>query len=111
MSPTRILLSIALVLAVPARASADEPWKTGVSKARQSQATKLFDQGNTFFEQHEYAKAVELYAKAVAIWDHPQIHFNMTVALISLDRFLEAHEHVLAALKYGADGLDADKLV
>jgi hypothetical protein len=69
----------------------------------------LFEQGNRFFEQHEYAKAVELYTQALAEWDHPQIHFNLTVALVSLDRILEAYEHVQAALKFGAAGLDNDK--
>ena len=112
-TPVAVVIAIALVLAGTARARAEdrEPWKVGVSKARQNHATQLFDQGNSFFEHHEYAKAVELYARALAEWDHPQIHFNMAVALISLDRFLDASSHVQAALKFGTDGLDNEKFI
>lgn len=91
--------------AAPARA--DEPaWYRGVPKDKQARAYELFKKGNKFFEQNEYAKAAELYLEALAIWDHPGIHFNLVVSLVNLDRLLEAYAHLEGAMKYGIPGLE-----
>jgi hypothetical protein len=108
-SSIAIVFSIALlvVLGTPGRAWADDaPWYKGVPKDRQTKASELFRKGNGFFEQSEYARSAELYEKALALWDHPGIHFNLAVSLVNLDRLLDANTHLEAALKWGAQGLD-----
>jgi hypothetical protein len=101
------LLAIALIAAVSQPAIADEPpWYRGVPKDTQAKATELFNRGNRLFEQSEYAKATEIYLQALALWDHPGIQFNLAVALMNLDRILDAHRHLTAALAFGPAGLD-----
>jgi hypothetical protein len=96
-------LVVALLLALAATpASADVPWADGVSKAKQTQANALFAEGNQLFAQQAHALALERYAAAVALWDHPLIQFNMAVTLIRLDRILEAAETIDKALRFGA---------
>lgn len=100
-----VVLLLVLLTAAPARA--DEPeWYRGVDKAKQKEATELFKQGNALFEQNEYPRAIELYKQAVALWDHPGIHFNLAVSLVNIDRVVEAYHQLDAAMKYGAAGLE-----
>lgn len=97
----------AAVLAAGAPAFAEEPpWYKGVPKATQTSASELFRKGNGHFEQNEYAQAADLYERALAMWDHPGIHFNLAVSLVNLDRVLDAYTHLQAALKYGPKGLE-----
>jgi hypothetical protein len=101
----KLLVLVMLALATPA--FADEPeWYRGVSKDKQKEAYDLFKQGNALFEENEYARAVELYQKALAVWDHPGIRFNLAVSLVNLDRVVEAHDQLEAAMRYGALGLE-----
>lgn len=100
-----VVLLLVLLTATPALAEEPE-WYRGVDKAKQKEATELFRQGNTLFEQNEYARAIELYRKAVAIWDHPGIHFNLAVSLVNIDRVVEAYHQLDAAMKFGAAGLE-----
>lgn len=96
-----------VVICAASPAFAEEPeWYRGVPKATQGQASDLFRKGNGHFEQNEYARAAELYEQAVALWDHPGIHFNLAVSLVNLDRVLEAYDHLQAALRFGPKGLE-----
>src|SRR5207249_2996934 len=61
------------------------------------------------FEQDRYKDALPKYVEALALWDHPAIHYNAAVCLINLERPVEAYDHLLAALRYGAAPL-GDKL-
>jgi tetratricopeptide (TPR) repeat protein len=80
----------------------DKPWAAGVDPASQKQALDLYNAANQLYEDEAYPKALELYGDALAKWDHPKIHFNAAICLKKMDRLVEAYEHLLAALKYGA---------
>ncbi|MEO8703690.1 MAG: hypothetical protein ABI867_26810 [Kofleriaceae bacterium] len=95
-------LVIALILvAIAGVARADAPW-TNAPQADQNRATALFEDGNRLFEQKAHVPALARYREAIAIWDHPLIRFNIVVALIRLDRWLEAADELDKALAYGA---------
>jgi tetratricopeptide (TPR) repeat protein len=100
-----VVLAVVIAGARPARAD-EPPWYKGVSKATRTQVSAMFEKGNTYFEQNEYTKAAEIYFEAVKLWNHPGIQFNLAVSLMNLDRPLEAHEHLEAALEFGPSGLE-----
>jgi len=107
MTIVRLAIAVALAFGASTTAFADDPpWYQGVSKDKQKTAYDLFKQGNALFEQNEYARAVELYEKALAIWDHPGIRFNLAVSLVNLDRVVEAYPQLEAAMRYGVAGLE-----
>ena len=85
----------------------DKPWAANVSAADQQQALGLYNDGNQLFDDGAYGKALEKYQAALAIWDHPKIHYNAAVCLINLDRTVEAYEELQRALKYGPAPFDA----
>ncbi|PTL81229.1 hypothetical protein [Vitiosangium sp. GDMCC 1.1324] len=87
----------------------DRPWAKGVSKAQQDAAMALFQAGNQLLKESVFVKAVDKYRQALAAWDHPAIHYNLALALMNLDQPVEVHEHLVAALRYGADPLENEK--
>lgn len=76
-------------------------WSKGVSQERQAAAAALFKEGNTYYERALFAKASELYLKALAQWDHPAIHYNLALALRDTGLKLELRDHLEAAMRYG----------
>ena len=108
-----LVLGVALAagpaFAQVAQAEAERPWAKGVPQARQEKAFALFRDGNAALKDSLFVKAAQIYREALQSWDHPAIHYNLALALVNLDQPLETHEHLLAALKYGASPLDADK--
>ncbi|MET0404650.1 MAG: hypothetical protein ABW123_19705, partial [Cystobacter sp.] len=40
---------------------------------------------------------------------HPAIHYNLALALMNLDQPIEIHDHLEAALRFGAEPLEAEK--
>jgi hypothetical protein len=86
----------------------DRPWAAGVSDDDQRRATELFVTGNQHLDQGQYAPAVDPYRKALAIWDHPAIRYNLAVALINLERPIEAYRELERALRFGAAPFDPD---
>lgn len=102
---------VILGLLVASPAHSDElpsPWAKDVSQADQSQAKALFEAGNQLLEQNLFGPALELYRNAIERWDHPGIRYNAAVALINLERPIEAFENLEAALRYGESALDRD---
>jgi hypothetical protein len=103
------LVVLAMVLAV-APVAADsapvKPWEEGVSRADQTRARALFDEGNALLIQGNVIQALVRYERAVAIWDHPAIRFNMAIVLIKLDRPIEAYQSIERALRHGPDALE-----
>ncbi len=77
------------------------PWSKGVPEAAQKRALQLFQEGNVFFEQAKYTEAVAKYEQALAVWDHPNIRFNMAVCLMNMRQPLDAWEHLKQALRFG----------
>lgn len=103
------VLIVALLAGGIAYADAPKPWAEGVPEDKQTKALALYKEGNALFEQDQYKDALPKYQAALALWDHPAIHYNAAVCLINLERPVEAYDHLLAALKYGAAPL-GDKL-
>lgn len=113
-STTSSLVALSLaaaVMAVPAYAAeeAERPWAKGVVKDRQAKAIALFREGNAALKESLFPKAAGIYRDALQVWDHPAVHYNLALALVNLDQPLEVHEHLTAALKFGAAPLDDDK--
>ena len=102
-----IVLAVTLGAASPARADdAAAPWSQGVTAAHKAEAKQLLETGNALFLEHKYAEALDAYRRAIAVWDHPAIRFNIVRCLIQLDRAVEASQNLDAALKYGATPLE-----
>jgi tetratricopeptide (TPR) repeat protein len=100
---------LCLVLSGAARAAeAERPWAAGVPPERQTAALALFKQGNQQFEESQYLEALAIYKRAIALWDHPAIRYNLAVAHIHLDQPLEAYENLEPALRYGAAPLGGE---
>lgn len=87
----------------------ERPWAQGTSQAEQQATSKLFDEGNTLLEDALFVEAIEKYQEALTHWDHPAIHYNLAFALLRLNQPIEAHQHLVAALRYGVEPLDTDK--
>lgn len=93
----------------PAAPQAERPWAKGVSKQNQDTALELFRAANVLVKESLFVVAVEKYRKALELWDHPAIHYNLALALMNLDQPIEVHEHLVAALRYGPDPLESEK--
>lgn len=85
----------------PTPPSAPTPWSEGVSPENQKQALALFTDGNQYFEQAKYTEAVGEYEKALVLWDHPNIRFNLAICLINMRQPLVAWDHLKQALRFG----------
>jgi len=95
-------LVVLVLLAISSAVSA-QPWEEGVAEADRDAAQALFAEANQLFATEAHAPALEKYTRAIALWDHPLIRFNMAVTLVRLDRFLEAAEAMDRALRFGKD--------
>jgi hypothetical protein len=109
-----MLLALAALWAPPvaaqeSRAGEERPWAKGVPPEKQRQALEVFRAGNALLKESVFVRAAEKYREALALWDHPAIHYNMALALLNLDQPIEVHEHLVAAIRYGAAPLDAEK--
>lgn len=98
-----------LTTAAPAAKSAVRPWAVGVAPEAQDRAKQLFTEGTDYLLRSLEEQAIEKYNEALKHWNHPGIHYNYAVALSTQDRAIETREHLLEALRYGADG-PLDKL-
>jgi hypothetical protein len=98
----RALLAL-LLMFHPAHAGGDSsaPWAKDVSDEQQRRANAMFAEANALFAQQAHPAALEKYRAAVALWDHPQIRFNMAVTLIRLERWIEAADALDASLRFG----------
>ncbi len=85
------------------------PWTKGVSPKERKAADVLFQEGNAFLEESVFVRAVEKYREALKHWDHPAIHYNLALALMTSDEPTEIHAQLTAATRYGPDPLDAEK--
>jgi hypothetical protein len=97
----RSIALAAALLAGAGAARADEPWAIGVTDEQKRQAQALLDEGNTRFLDGHYPDALAIYRRALAIWDHPAIRFNIVRCLIQLERPVEAYDELEQALRFG----------
>jgi hypothetical protein len=107
-----VLVIASLVLAsgrARAQTTAQRPWSVGVSTEQQKHAEALYEEGNHDFNNGLLASAAAKYQAALQHWNHPGIHYNLALALISLDRPLEAYESILLALSHGMAALSPEE--
>jgi tetratricopeptide (TPR) repeat protein len=87
----------------------DPPWSVGVLAEQQKRAKLLYQDGNRLLANALFAPAVTKYRAALQHWNHPGIRYRLALALVSLDRPIEAYENVVEALRYGPDALQPDE--
>jgi hypothetical protein len=93
----------------PQTPAPERPWARGVPRQDQERALDLFQAGNALLKESVFVQASEKYRKALELWGHPAIHYNLALALMNLDQPIEVHEHLVAALRFGAEPLEAEK--
>ncbi|HWO20904.1 MAG TPA: hypothetical protein VNO30_19190 [Kofleriaceae bacterium] len=109
-----LVLGLGLGLGLPtARAevarTGGEPWYGQVSAAAQQRAQALFAQAFDKHQQLLRGEAVELYEQALALWDNPDIRWNLALVLADLGQYLGAHEQLERTRRWGA-ALGAERL-
>lgn len=87
----------------------DRPWAKGVPVKDQQAALALFREGNASLKESLFVEAAQKYRDALALWDHPAIHYNLVLVLLNLDQPEAVYKHLEGAMKYGAAPLDSDK--
>lgn len=87
----------------------EQPWYCGVSERDQEHALALYEQGNQLFDDSLFTAAVAKYEQARKHWDHPGIHYNLMMALVALDRPIEAYQSSIAALRHGEIALEPEE--
>ncbi len=88
----------------------NRPWAAGISRDRQKKALVLFREGNGLLNDGLFARAAEVYRKALEAWPHPAIHYNLALAQMNVDQPIEAYENFQKAIVYGDAPLEKDKL-
>jgi len=92
----------------PAPPPVARPWADGVSPEQQTEALKIFKDGNALFAESQHAAALAKYREALKVWDHPAIRYNAAVALINLDQPLVADGELDAAMRFGEAALGGE---
>lgn len=88
---------------------AEHAWSVGVPESRRQTAEALFKQGNALLRDSVTHSAIAKYREALGAWDHPNIHYNLALALMTLDQPVETREQLIAALRHGAAPLGPDR--
>src|SRR5262249_4474001 len=108
------LAALLLVLA-PAAAHAQvvrtgsEPWYPQTPTAARQRAQALFAQAFDKHQQLLRGEAMELYEQALALWDNPDIRWDLALVLEDLGQYLRAYEQLEGALRWEA-ALGAERL-
>jgi hypothetical protein len=87
----------------------EHAWSAGVPEARRLAADTLFKEGNALLRDSVTLSAIARYREALRAWDHPNIHYNLALALMTLDQPVETREQLVAALRFGAAPLGPDR--
>jgi hypothetical protein len=93
-------------LASPAH---EGPWSKGVPEKERRAADTLFHQGNALLAESICISAAAKYRQALRHWDHPNIHYNLALALMNLDQPVETYRHLVAATRYGPAPLQKER--
>jgi len=89
--------------------AADRPWAHAVVPREQASANELMQQGNALLKDSFFAQAVGKYKESLQHWDHPATHYNLALALLSLDEPLVTYEHLKKSVAFGPEPLGQDK--
>lgn len=84
-------------------------WSRGVPEEARRAADALFKEGNTLLRESITISAAARYREALAHWDHPNIHYNLALALMSLDQPVETLGHLVAAMRFGPAPLGPER--
>jgi len=87
----------------------DFPWLHHISLEQRSAAKALVAEGNKRFNNSQFSEAEKRYIAALAIWEHPAIHYNLALALPEQSRPAEVYEHLRAAMEHGERPLGAGR--
>lgn len=98
----------------PAAADSADPakenvWSHGVPEASRRAAEALFYEGNRLMRESITLTAAAKYREALKHWNHPNIHYNLAVALMTLDQPVETYENLQEATKYGDKPLEHER--
>ena len=93
----------------PAPNAPENPWSVGVPNDKRIQAEVLFKQGNAFLKESIFVSAVAKYREALKLWFHPNIQYNLALALMNLDQPIEVYEQLHGAVRYGAAPLGQER--
>ncbi|WP_257450945.1 peptidase associated/transthyretin-like domain-containing protein [Archangium lipolyticum] len=85
------------------------PWSRNVPQEDQDAAYVLFREANGLLKESFFRQASEKYTQALERWKHPAIHYNLALALMNLDKPVEAHQHLESAMRYGPEPLEEEK--
>jgi PEGA domain len=101
------LAALMLVLALPAARAettrtGTEPWYQQSNADARLQAQALFAQAVSDHQQLLRDDATERYEQALALWDNPDIRWNLALVLEDLGQFLRAHEQLESTLHWEA---------
>lgn len=70
--------------------------------AQKEEARDHYVSGNELLRTASFGEAVAEYHLALRHWQHPRIYYNLGIALINLDRPVEAYDAMSAAVRSGA---------
>ena len=85
--------------APPEQESAAPPTATqGVSPEQKELARVHYVTGNELLRTASFEEAVAAYQRALAGWQHPRIYYNLAIALLNLDRPVDAYDAISAAI-------------
>lgn len=95
--------------AEPATPATENVWSDGVPEGERRAAEALFFEGNRLMRESITLTAAAKYREALEHWNHPNIHYNLAVALMTLDQPVETYEHLQEATKYGPTPLEQER--
>lgn len=83
----------------------DRPWARGVSEDDREAARSLFKEANELLMQQYFKEAAVRYRAAMDHWDHPAIHYNLSLALMNLEQPVELYTALKKSLEHGVEPL------
>jgi hypothetical protein len=100
------LATLAFVLTIPAAQAGavptgSAPWYRQSTAGAQARARALFEQALDKHQELLRAEAMELYEQALALWDNPDIRWNLALVLEDLGQHVRAHEQLEGVLHWG----------
>lgn len=105
--PAAVLAVLALVLVLPAARAetvrtGGEPWYRQVPADVRKRAQALFAQAINKHQKLLRGDALALYEQALALWDNPDIQWNLALALEDLGQYLRAYHELERVFRWGA---------
>lgn len=85
------------------------PWAKGVTPKAKEEANRLLALGNELLKDSFFAQAADKYRASLEIWDHPGGHYNLALALLSLNQPLVTYSELEKSVAHGPEPLGQDK--